>query len=145
MNLTALDSIASGSLGAVVVALLWLLKHEGQLKGMLDLLPSVAAKAAAAERAVQTSGLAPVVQKVEHTLDAESKALLGKVLAGLGAVTAAPVTDTGAAPEDVPQPTASSDPAPAADAAPTAIQAPTGTTEGQTYTVVGGMLQPAGS
>ncbi len=136
MNLTALDSIASSALGAVVVALAWIIKHEGQF---------IAAKASAAEQAVKTNGLAPVVQKVEHTLDAESKALLGKVLAGLGAVTAAPIADTGAAPDDVPQTTAGTDSAPVADAVPVGIQAPTGTTEGQTYTVVAGVLQPAGA
>ncbi len=148
MNLTALDSIASTALGAVIVAVAWLLKHDNQLKGVLNLLPAIAKDASTARTAVQTSGVAPAVHRVEAELSAGAKAMLDGVVSRLEAL-ASPMAggaDTTPVPGDtdtaVPTVPDVPDPDPTPEVEPAPVPAPAGLAEGTSYTVVAGQLIP---
>lgn len=133
MNLTALDSIASGTLGAVIVAIAWIVKHESQIKGLLNLLPSLAQDAAKARTAVENAGVGPAVTKVEAELDDEAKSLLHGLLTKLEA-RVTPMAEPVPAATDVPDVAPETTPAP--------VAAPAGLAEGAVVVVRGGQLVP---
>lgn len=135
MDLTALDSIASGALGAVIVAIVWIVKHETQIKGLLNLLPSVAQDAAKARTAVENTGVGPAVTKVKAELDDEAKSLLRGLLTKLEAQVT-PMAEPVPAESEPPVDTT----APVAEPAP--VAAPVGLAEGAVVVVRGGQLVP---
>lgn len=75
------DSLASGALGAVVVALGWLISHSAQIKKVLELLPVIAADAAKAKAAIDSGAVGQAVTHVRTEVVGDVEAIVRRVLA----------------------------------------------------------------
>ena len=88
-------SLASGALGALLVALTFLLKHESQIKGLLNLLPTIASDAAKAKAAVDSGTVVQAVTHVRTEVVGDIEAVVRRVLREQAAATApAPTAPT---------------------------------------------------
>lgn len=92
------DSLASGALGAVVVALGWLIAHSAQIKKVLELLPTIAADAAKARAVVDSGRVGQAVTHVRTEVTGDIEAIVRKVLATQANTLTAPAASTPASP-----------------------------------------------